>query len=197
LMTKINMTYKCDICGQEFKRPTSATSSKHINGIRHQAALQKKGIKPSIEVSKKIVSKARTINSTLDSELKEMKKRILFLEKAFNVIQNQQNKILKHLNITDSQLKGGISIDRSSIIGKNEILSAIKRCVRNNTDGSRWVALDDIISILKLHREEDRSVLNKILIRLFNQNLIDLSEGGDPKYPVYHQNRIFGMVALQ
>ncbi len=191
------MTYKCDICGQGFTTPTGSTSKRHIISKKHQAAVQKKGIKSSLDVSNKIQSKTITTKDTLNSELEEMKKRILVLERALNTIQNQQDKILKLLNMTDTQFKGAKIANMSPILGDNEILSAIKRCIRNNTDGSRWVVLDDVISVLKLHREEDRSVLNKILIKLFNQNLIDLSEGGDPKYPIYYQNRIFGMVALQ
>ena len=52
-------------------------------------------------------------------------------------------------------------------------------------------------TLLKLYHEEDLKTLTNILIQMFNANIIDLAEGGDPKYPIIYQNRIYGMVALQ
>ncbi len=40
--------YKCEICGQEFKTATGATSNRHLGSKRHKGALQVR-FKPSLE----------------------------------------------------------------------------------------------------------------------------------------------------
>ncbi len=119
------------------------------------------------------------------------------MEKAVQTLQKQQNVILQKLEFLYENLEVDFRPEVKRKLREDDIILAINKCVQNSENESRWITLNEIVSVLKLNREEDRTTLNKLLVEMFNKNRIDLAEGGEPKYPLIYQNRIFGMVAIQ
>ena len=194
---------KCPVCGSELK----AMTKNHLGTKRHREALQKKGISPKDDPALKYLStgkkpsRAKTqINRKKEfSQLSEIEKRLINVERIIEELKQQQNMILsflKQFNFQTEQ-KSRLSKKPKIKLEEKDILTAINICMQNNNYESRWVLLDDVISVLKLNQEEDRKNLYNLLIKMFNKNKIDLAEGGDPKYPLIYQNRVYGTVAIQ
>ncbi len=185
---------KCPVCGSEL----ASFTKRHIDSKKHQATLKKKGISPSEDPALKLLKKKP--QPVKNQAIRGIEERVVKLETVINQIKENQDiilKILESLNIKETNvLKKKFSKPKKKLkIG--DIRSAIAKCVQNNKNETLWVKLDDVISILKLNREDDRIALNKSLILMFNKNIIDLAEGGDPKFPLKYQNRTYGMIALQ
>lgn len=187
---------KCPICGSELTNFTKG----HIDTKKHQAALKKKDISPSEDPALKLLKKKTQTQPVKKQITKGIEARVVKLETIVNQIKENQGiilKILDSLNIKKINVLKKKSLKPTKKLKIEDIRSAIAKCVQNNKNESLWVKLDDVISILKLNREDDRIALNKSLILMFNKNIIDLAEGGDPKYSLKYQNREYGMIALQ
>jgi len=184
------MTQKitCPICKSQLQKMTIG----HIGTNKHSSALQKAGIDPSKDPALGLITTTQKKKSKGKINV-QIEHRVSNLEKVVYQLQLQQEQILNHFNLKSDKIKK----KKERYIKPEEILGAINKCVQINQRQSRWVKIDDVISLLKINREEDLNNLNKILINMFNKNLIDLAEGGDPKYPINYQNRIYGMVAHQ
>ena len=178
----------CPVCKSKLQKMTKV----HIGSKRHSSALQNAGINPSKDPALVMIPTTQKKKSK-DSITNQIEHRLSNLEKVVYQLQLQQEKILNYSNLKSDKIKKKKIRD----IKPEEVLGAINKCVQNNQRQSRWVKIDDVISLLKINREEDLNNLNKILINMFNKNMIDLAEGGDPKYPINYQNRIYGMVAHQ
>ncbi|KKN04023.1 hypothetical protein LCGC14_1101700 [marine sediment metagenome] len=178
----------CPVCKSQLLKMTK----KHIGSKKHTDALRNAKIHasrdPALDLIKKVQKKPSKKNN-----FDQIIYRLSNLEKIVYQLQKQQEQISNYINLKREVIKNKKIKD----IKPKEILGAINRCVKSNQNQSRWVKINDVISLLKLYREQDLNGLNKILISMFNKNLIDLAEGGDPKYPVIYQNRIYGMVAHQ
>lgn len=188
---------KCPVCGSELK----VLNSRHINSKKHQRALKKKGISPQNDPALKYTkTKSSAKRKSQSSSIVQIKKRIKSLEEAVIEIKRNQSKIIKVLksaNVSKGHYSDQTPSERPSTLKVSNIKSAIVKCVHNNQDESIWVKIDEVISLMKLNRESERKQFNNLLIKMFNKNIVDLAEGGDPKYPVTFQNRMYGMVALQ
>lgn len=178
----------CPVCKSQLQRMTKS----HIDTKRHSNALQKAGIDtlkdPALDLIT-TVQKKKSKNKIIE----QIEHKLSNLENVVYQLQLQQEQIFNYLNLKSDKIKKKKVRD----IKPEEILGAINKCVQNVQRQSRWVKINDVISLLKIYREEDLDNLNKILINMFNKNMIDLAEGGDPKYPIIYQNRIYGMVAHQ
>lgn len=187
---------KCPVCGSQLQSVTK----KHIDSKKHQEALKKKGIPESQDPTLEILDKKSQKKEVKKHITGEIDERVVNLEKTVNLLKENQEMILKMLesiNLKESNYMNKTSLKPKYKLKIEDIQSAINRCVQNNNNKSLWVKIDDVISILKLNREEDRNNFDKIVIKMFNKNIVDLAEGGDPKYPLNYQNREYGMVALQ
>lgn len=177
----------CPVC----KKQLSRINPQHLGSKNHIAALEKAGIHPSEDPALKL---QKTIGK---KKISDSNIRLANLEKMVQVLQKQQNEILRKLEFLYENLEVSFHSEVKRQLGEDDIILAINKCVQNSENESRWITLNEIISVLKLNREEDRITLNKLLVEMFNKNRIDLAEGGEPKYPLIYQNRIFGMVAIQ
>jgi hypothetical protein len=188
---------KCPICGSELK----VLNSRHINSKKHQKALKTKGISRSNDPTLDLIKKRKsTRKASKSSVIKNLEGRLNLLEEEISAIKKSQKIILKVMesaNLISPKYSTKTDENKKSLLKASTIESAIKKCVQNNQNRSIWVKIDDVISILKLNQEKERSVFNRLLIKMFNKNVVDLAEGGDPKYPLKFQNREYGMVALQ
>ncbi|MHA1492107.1 MAG: hypothetical protein ACTSRI_20945 [Promethearchaeota archaeon] len=195
----------CPVCNTTLKTITQ----KHIDTNKHQNNLKKAGIEPSKDPTIKLIPqpsrskgsrKARIQKSTKIESSKlfeQLNKKFTVFEKIIEDLQKNQKEIVKRINLINKRINLESVEDSKRKLKIDDIVRAINKCIQNNNNESRWVKLDDIISILKLNREIDRVNLNKLLIKMFNKNLIDLAEGGNPKYPLIYQNRVFGMLTFQ
>jgi len=187
----------CPVCGSSLKRMTKS----HINTKKHQSALKEKGISPSEDPAKDLMKKKKTKSRTRASaSTVQLQERLDRIEQAIQQLKSNQQLILEAISSSGISIKPKLSTSKPEpkfVISEKNIKSAIMKCVQNNRNQSLWVKLDDVISILKLNQEEERYKFYKLLVKMFNKNMIDLAEGGDPKYPLKFQNRIYGMVALQ
>ena len=187
---------KCPICGSLLK----ALNSRHIDSTKHQNALKKKGIPFSEDPTLKSIKKKISSNSsTKIKTINFLSQKIDNLEIVISEIKKNQNLILNILDsanltpINNSKKKNKQKIS----LNMSDIKSAIAKCVQMNKNESLWVKLDDVIGILKISPEGERAFFNKLLIKMFSKNIVDLAEGGNPKYPLIFQNREYGMIALQ
>ncbi len=178
----------CPVCKSKLQKMTKG----HIDTNKHSSALQDAGINPSKDPALGMIQTTQKKKSK-DHITNQIEHRLSNLEKVVYQLQLQQEKILNYSNLKSDKIKK----KKIRSLKPEEVLGAINKCVQNNQRQSRWVKIDDVISLLKINREEDLNNLNKILINMFNKNMIDLAEGGDPKYPINYQNRIYGMVAHQ
>jgi len=186
---------ECPVCKSKLQKITMD----HISTLKHQKALKKAGIAPKLDPSLKLIKK-KPIKSKVKNQtprIAQIDNRISILEKVVNNIEKRQNELFSMITLLNKGIKPESSIEIERKIKEKDVLRAINQSIRNNESRSRWVKLDDVISIMRLNREQDRMVLNKMLINMFNKNTIDLAEGGDPKYPLIFQNRIFGMLTIQ
>ncbi len=182
----------CSVCGSKLKNITS----RHIKSKKHQDALKKSKTKPSIDQALKLTgAESKSRSSTKSSN--QIVDRLTRIEKVIKDLKSNQNRILMQLKNLSLDSTKPLTIKAKKLLQSRDILSAINKCVQNNQNHSRWIKIDDVISILKLNHEEDRIYLYKDLVKMFTQNVVDLAEGGDPKYPLNYQNREYGMVALQ
>lgn len=184
------MTQKvsCPVCKSQLQKITK----EHLKTKKHLSALQKAGIKASNDPALNLI-KTPQKKERKNRDIEQIVDKLLNLENVVNQLQIQQEQIFNYLNIkSDKVIKKKVKK-----IKQEEILDAVDKCVQIYKGKSRWVKIDDVISLLKIHREEELNSLNNILIMMFNQNVIDLAEGGEPKYPILYQNRIYGMVAHQ
>ena len=184
------MTQKitCPVCKNQLQRITKD----HLRTKKHLNELQKAGIKSSNDPALSLIKTPQKKESK-NTAIEQIVYKLSNLENVVNQLQIQQEQILNYLNIKSDNSKK----KKVRKISQEEILDAIDKCVQIYQRKSRWVKIDDVISLLKIHHEEELKNLNNILIKMFNQNMIDLAEGGDPKYPILYQNRIYGMVAHQ
>jgi len=182
----IKMT--CPVCKSQLQKMTN----KHIDSKKHTSALRKAKIDVSKDPALNLIKKVQKKQSKKNN-FEQILYRLSNLEKIVYQLQKQQEQISNYINLKSEVIKKKKIKD----VKPKEILGAINRCVKNNQNQSRWVKINDVISLLKLYQEQDLNSFNKILISMFNKNIIDLAEGGDPKYPVTYQNRIYGMVAHQ
>jgi len=178
----------CPVCKSQLQRITKD----HLSRKKHLDALQKAGIKISNDPALKLI-KSPQKKANKNTDIEQIVYKLSSLENVVNQLQIQQEQILNYLNIKSDNNKK----KKVRKISQEEILDAIDKCVQIYQRKSRWVKIDDVISLLKIYHEEDLKNFNNILIKMFNQNMIDLAEGGDPKYPILYQNRIYGMVAHQ
>ena len=178
----------CPVCKSQLQKMTK----NHVGTKRHAGALKKSGIDASKDPALDLIVLTKKKESK-SNNFKKIELRISNLEKVVSQLKLQQEQILNYSNLKIDKIKKKKIRD----LQPEEILGAINKCVQNYRRQSRWVKIDDVISLLKIYREEDLNNLNKILINMFNKNIIDLAEGGDPKYPVIYQNRIYGMAAHQ
>ncbi len=177
----------CPVC----KRQLSRINVNHLRSKDHVAALKKAGILPSKDPTLQL-QKTTAEKKTSDSNIKRAN-----LEKIVQALQMQQIEILQKLEFLYKELEISFHPEVKRKLVEDDIILAINKCVQNSENESRWITINDIVSVLKLNREEDRTTLNKLLVEMFNKNRIDLAEGGEPKYPLIYQSRIFGMVAIQ
>ena len=183
------MTQKitCPVCKSQLQKITK----NHLGTKKHSSALQKAGIKPSEDPALDLIEVSQKKKSKDDTS--QILYRLSNLESVVNQLKIQQEQILNYLNIKVGVFKKKKVIE----INQEQILGAIDKCVQINQRKSRWVKIDDVISLLKIYPEEDINNFNNVIIKMFNKNMIDLAEGGDPKYPILYQNRIYGMVTVQ
>ena len=177
----------CPVCKKQLIR----INPQHLGSRDHIAALEEAGIHPS-EDPALTLQKTTGKKKTSDLDI-----RIANLEKKVQIFQKQQNEILRKLEFLYEDLEVSFYPEVKRKLGEDDIILAINKCVQNSENENRWITLNEIISVLRLNREEDRTTLNKLLLEMFSKNRIDLAEGGEPKYPLIYQNRIFGMVAIQ
>jgi len=180
----------CPVCKSELKRFTIS----HVKSQKHQKALKVSGISPENDPSLKYLKKVKETKTA--KALGEFKNRLDRLEELVEILKINQEEIMKNVN-TRSAITLEKPIRKKMIYKKEDILYAINRCVQNNTNESKWVMVDDIFKILNLNNEDERKEVNKTIIKLFNKNIIDLAEGGNPVHPIVYQNKIFGMIAIQ
>ena len=171
------MTQKvtCPVCKSQLQRITKD----HLRTKKHLSALQKAGIKTSNEPALNLIKTPKKKESK-NRDIEQIVYKLLNLENVVNQLQIQQEQIFNYLNIKSDKARK----KKVKNISQGEILDAIDKCVQIYNRKSRWVKIDDVISLLKIHREEELNSLNNILIMMFNQNVIDLAEGGEPKYPI-------------
>ncbi|MHA1151001.1 MAG: hypothetical protein ACTSR8_22495 [Promethearchaeota archaeon] len=188
---------KCPVCGSELK----VLNSQHINSKKHQTALKKAGISSSKDPALELISKSKPKKKTAKSiSNKKLEQKITDLEHKISELKKNQALILTILesaNLTSLSMSSTQPSQQKIQLKASKIKGAIIKCVQNNKNESSWVKIDDVISILKLNREEERLVFKKLLMKMFSRNIVDLAEGGDPKYPLKFQNREYGMIALQ
>jgi len=194
----------CPICKSELKSITK----KHLDSKGHKDALTKAGIAPAHDPTLEVIKKHATPKKSKGSQTKprlipnkfnlipnNVNERLNNLESIVGSLQKQQNEIIYKLENLYKKFDVKVSKGVERQLKEEDVFQVIKICVQNNV--SRWIKIDDIISVLKLNQEQDRRALNKLLVKMFNNNLIDLAEGGDPKYPLIYQNKKFGMIAPQ
>ncbi len=178
----------CPVCKSQLQRMTQG----HIDTKKHFNALKKAGIDiskdPALDLIKPVQKK-----ESKNQFIEQIEYKLANLENAVKHLQLQQEQIFNYLNLKSDK----IIEQKIRDIKPEDILAAINKCIQNNQRQSRWVKIDDVISLLKINREDDLNNLNNILINMFNKNMIDLAEGGDPKYPIIYQNRIYGMITHQ
>ncbi|MEJ2249367.1 MAG: hypothetical protein P8Y97_06875 [Candidatus Lokiarchaeota archaeon] len=189
---------KCPTCGKLLK----VINRNHIDSKKHQNALKKKGLSETNDPVLKFISKKSTRRQKSSSKmtLNKLIERVDKIEFLIRDLKNNQDLIFKSLEKiggSDSEIFMKKSQQLRKKIAKEDIKNAIAKCIQNNNNRSLWVKIDDVISILRLNREEDRDYFNRILVKMFNHNMIDLAEGGDPKNPVIYRNRQYGMITLQ
>ena len=184
---------QCPVCNSKLKTITV----RHLNSQKHQNALKKSGIDSKTDPALNFIKKKPKKSVLTVKELKEISNRLIHLENIVDHLQKNQQKIFDALESLHKNIKSEEILEKYKQLNDKDIFRAINKCIQMNEGKSRWVKIDDVISILKLNREQDRESLNKLLIKMFNQNSIDLAEGGDPKYPLIFQNRVFGMLTIQ
>jgi len=184
---------QCPVCNSKLKTMTMG----HIKTQKHQNALKKSGIDSKTDPALNFIKKTPEKPVSAIKDFKEINNRLFHLENIVDHLHRNQQKIFDTLALLNKDFKSEEFFEIDKQLNDNDVFRAINKCIQMNGGKSRWVKIDDIISILKLNREQNREILNKLLIKMFNQNSIDLAEGGDPKYPLIYQNRVFGMLTIQ
>lgn len=157
---------KCSICGKELKNPNNRS---HINSVFHQKALQRKKIPEKQLKTSQTVSK----DTSLQQEIRELKRIVINIEKRVKNLENQKKK--NNLNDQYSTFTDG---DFKVI--ENSIIRLIKE-ISSNQRIKGMVPIKDVNKSIKKEfkiREDD---FINLIMRLYRKQMIDLQPGGNPR----------------
>lgn len=167
----------------------------------HQERLREKGYTnendPTLPAPKAPASKGRgkkaSGSSGSGASDVQIVQRLERLEASVQELAGMMQRVVQQLKIAPSS--GREPALRA--YSERDVNRAISTCLKSKGAGERWVALDDVVGLLKASGPGDREALYKVLADMFYNDRIDLAEGGNPKYPLRIQGNDFGMVALQ
>nr|MDO8113625.1 hypothetical protein [Candidatus Sigynarchaeota archaeon] len=190
----------CPVCKIEYK----VFRKEHLTSKDHLANLKRQGLTPENDPAKIMLEEMAKSKSVPEKKEKKKNKsaepdadlirRIERLESAVQSLSETMERVLQHLKLGTIAAHND---DHPVIFTDNNVISAIMTCLKARGTGERWVALDDVVGVLKASSAPTRDSLYRVIEDMFYKDRIDLAEGGNPKYPLRIRGSNFGLIALQ
>ena len=183
----------CPVCNKEYKTITK----RHLVSKAHLANLKKKNISETEDPAKQLAPAQKSTTKQRSKSSTTTSARVSALERAVADMQATLDRIVSHLRLPSVQDGTGSMHGRTKTFTERDVKGAVSTCLKARQAGERWVAIDDIVGVLKVKSDSELHGLYQVMEAMFYNDAIDLAEGGEPKYPLRIKGHAFGMAALQ